>query len=84
MANLICISRIHLSQRSLFLSLSLSAACRNGDLRLQGSSIQSRGRVEICHNNMWGTICDNSWSSLDARIVCKQLGFSQIGEIDNR
>ena len=55
-------------------------ACKNGDLRLQGSSYQGRGRVEVCGNNVWGTICDNSWDSTDARIVCKQLGFSRFGK----
>ena len=51
-------------------------ACRTGNLRLQRSTAQGSGRVEICINNVWGTICDNSWSSNDARVVCKQLGFS--------
>ena len=58
-----------------------SIACRTGDLRLQGSSVQGSGRVEVCINNAWGTICDNSWNSNDARVVCKKLGFSIIGTI---
>ena len=54
-------------------------ACQSGDLRLQGSSIQGRGRVEVCINNVWGTVCDDSWSSTDASVVCKQLGYSRFG-----
>ena len=54
-------------------------ACRAGDLRLQGSTVQGSGRVEVCINDVWGTVCDNSWSSNDARVTCKQLGFSILG-----
>lgn len=34
------------------------------------------GRVQINYDNQIGTVCDNSWSSSDARVVCKQLGFA--------
>ena len=53
--------------------------CRSGDLRLQGSNIPGGGRVEVCVNNVWGTVCDNGWSSTDTRVVCRQLGFPVLG-----
>ena len=56
-----------------------TAPCTNGDIRLQGGTHKYEGRVEICNNNTWGTACDDSWSTSDARVVCRQLGFSPIG-----
>ena len=45
-------------------------------MRLIGGSNPLEGRVEICYYNQWGTVCDNSWSTSDARVVCQQLGYS--------
>ena len=56
------------------------APCRTGQLRLAGGNIQNEGRVEICMNNVWGTVCDDGWSTTDATVVCRQLGYSTQGQ----
>ncbi len=53
--------------------------CTEGDVRLLEGATRLEGRVEICKNNLWSTVCDNGWISVDARVVCRQLGYSAVG-----
>ncbi len=56
------------------------ANCSDGNVRLVGGSGSHEGRVEVCMNQAWGTICDNGWDSRDGNIICNQLGFLNRGK----
>ena len=55
------------------------ADCEDGDVRLVGGGNSTEGRVEICINKEWGTVCDSSWGVEEAKVVCSQLGFHSGG-----
>ena len=46
---------------------------------MEGSGMNS-GRVEVCVREVWGTVCQDSWDSVDAGVVCRQLGFSRMSK----
>ena len=58
--------------------------CTDGDLRLEGGADHSEGRVEICINNAWGTICDSGFTKEEAKVVCRQLELLQIEGIERK
>lgn len=53
-----------------------------GDVRLLGGTGRNAGRIEILHENVWGTICDDALESPGplqtgfVAVACGQLGFT--------
>ena len=44
-------------------------------VRLIGGSHFQEGIVEIAYNGRWGMVCDDGFSTTDARSICQGLGF---------
>ena len=60
-------------------SVIYSTGCSLGNIRLRGGSTSMNGRVEVCLNGDWGTVCHDSWSTVDGNVACRQLGYSGSG-----
>ena len=49
-----------------------STDCEDGRIRLMNGTQPSldEGRVEICYNNTYGTVCDDFFDKVAASVVC--------------
>ena len=56
--------------------------CKDGDIKLSGTSYSSQGRVDLCINGTWGTICSDYFDINDANVVCRQLGYFDYGMLN--
>ena len=54
-----------------------------GDIRLTGGTYSNEGLLEVYCNGEWGTVCDDSFSSTDAIVACRQLGYNEYGGYDH-
>lgn len=58
----------------------MSANCTTGDVRLADGPTSNTGRVEVCINKVWASICHNAFGTDEGNVVCGQLGYLNIGE----
>ena len=57
-----------------FVSLfSIAQECNDTDIRLDDSTYN--GRVQICLEGHWNSLCYDNWDYTEAMVVCRQLGY---------
>ena len=49
--------------------------CTNGDVRLEDGFSEYDGRIGICYDGEWGTVCDDGINDSVAKVVCRKLGL---------
>jgi len=64
---------------SLLEVFTVAGNCTDGEVRLVGGNNRSLGRVEVCINNAWGTVCNARFGTNEARVICRQLTFDDKG-----
>ena len=53
--------------------------CSDNEVRLQGGATATQGRVEICRENIWTSVCAQDWDTDYAELICSELGHRMDG-----
>lgn len=62
--------------RNLTIVITILKLCIEGAVRLVGGGDGSAGRLEVCRDGVYRTICDTTWTMHNTLVACNQLGFS--------
>ena len=55
------------------------SSCTEGSVT-SDSSNSSLQLVEMCSNEgVWSPVCDHNWTLEDATVVCRELGYRELG-----
>ena len=49
--------------------------CTTGKVRLADGATEYEGRVEVCENGVWGSVCNRYSSVRNAYTLCHELGY---------
>ena len=49
--------------------------CTDGEARLVNGSSANRGRLEVCINRSWATVCSSGFGVEESLVACRQLGY---------
>ena len=44
-------------------------------VRLINGRHNNEGRLEVFHDGRWGTVCDDDFNEMSARVACKMLNL---------
>lgn len=58
--------------------------CQHGNIRLVRIGNPLEGRLEVCYEGVWGTVCGGGFGAADAAVICRQLGYSSYGMIQRK
>ena len=66
-------STIHNCRHSEDIGVLCEPQCTNGDVRLVGGATPLQGLVELCATNVWGRLCDPTWTINEITVLCNEL-----------
>ena len=55
-------------------------SCQDGAVHLVNGSSEQSGRLEVCTNSVWGTVCGTGFDVTDAYVICRKLGLGISGQ----
>ncbi len=50
----------------------------------RGTSSTISGRVEVKHEGVWGTVCDDNFNHVDGNVLCRSLNAETASNVGNR
>lgn len=67
-------TQVRLTQN--FVLVTIFEDCIDGEVRLMDGGNKRQGRLEVCQDGGFGSLCDvGPWTEDDASVVCRQLGY---------